>query len=127
MKKFLGVCNVGRGKFRRTTTLLSGKVRTVFGFDPTNSRERDTSFLDNLGLREFRIKQREHKRGLSRRNSLYGEERQFVDLKLSSINLIYMLSDSGHMILSNVFQYLARSHDRNKSLVSKFQVTKPFQ
>ena len=109
------------------TTLLSGEVRTMFGFNLTNSREGNTSFLDNLGLREFRMKQREHKRGLSRRNSLHGEERQFVDLKLSSINLIYMLSDSGHMILFNIIQHLARSHDRNKSLVSKFQVTKPFQ
>ena len=85
------------------TILLSGEVRTMFGFGPTNSREGNTSFLDNLGLREFRMKQREHKRGLSRRNSLHGEERQFVDLKLSSINLIYMLSDSGHMILYNIF------------------------
>ena len=99
----------------------------MFGFNPTNSSEEDTSFLDNLGLREFRIKQREYKRDLSRRNSLHGEERQFVDLKLSSINLIYMLSDSGHMILFNIIQHLARSHDRNKSLVSKFQVTKLFQ
>ena len=106
LKKFLGVCNVGRGKFRRMTTLLSGKVRTVFGFDPTDSREGDTSFLDNLGLREFRMKQREHKKDLSRRNSLHGEERQFVDLKLSSINLIYMLSNSGHMILFISFNVL---------------------
>ena len=109
------------------TILLSGEVRTMFGFGPTNSREGNTSFLDNLGLREFRMKQRKYKRGLGRKNSLCGKKRQFVDLKLSSINLIYMLSDSGHMILSNVFQHLARSHDRNKSLVSKFQVTKPFQ
>ena len=106
---------------------MSRKVRTVPSLNSTDGRERDTSFLDNLGLREFRMKQRKYKRGLGRKNSLCGKKRQFVDLKLSSINLIYMLSDSGHMILSNVFQHLARSHDRNKSLVSKFQVTKPFQ
>ena len=82
---------------------MSGEVRTMFGFGPTNSREGDTSFLDNLGLRELRMEQREYKRDLSRKNSLCDEKRQFVDLKLSSINLIYMLSDSGHMILSNVF------------------------
>ena len=109
------------------TILLSGEVRTMFGFGPTNSREEDTNYFENLGLREFRMKQRKYKRGLGRKNSLCGEKRQFVDLKLSSINLIYMLSDSGHMILSNVFQHLARSHDRNKSLVSKFHVTKHFQ
>ena len=109
------------------TILLSGEVRTMFGFGPTNSREGDTSFPDNLGLREFRMKQRKYKRGLRKKNLFVVKKRQFVDLKLSSINLIYMLSDSGHMILSNVFQHLARSHDRNKSLVSKFQVTKPFQ
>ena len=109
------------------TILLSGEVRTMFGFGPTNSREGDTSFFENLGLREFRMKQRKYKRGLGKKNSLCDEKRQFVDLKLSSINLIYMLSDSGHMILSNVIQHLARSHDRNKSLVSKFQVIKLFQ
>ena len=109
------------------TILLSREVRTMFSFGPTNSREEDTSFFENLGLREFRMKQRKYKRGLGRKNSLCGWKRQFFDLKLSSINLIYMLSDSGHMILSNVFQHLARSHVRNKSLVSKFQITKLFQ
>ena len=54
---------------------LSREVRTMFGFDPTNSREEDTSFLDNLGLREFRMKQRKYKRGLGKKNSLCGEKR----------------------------------------------------
>ena len=71
---------------------LSREVRTMFGFNSTNSKEGDTSFLDNLGLREFKMKQRKYKRGLSRRKFLCDEERQFVDLKLSSINLIYICS-----------------------------------
>ena len=70
------------------TILLSREVRTMFGFGPTNSREGNTSFLDNLGLKEFRIKQKKYKRGLGRKNSLCGKIRQFVDLKLSSVNLI---------------------------------------
>ena len=62
MKEFLGISDVGRRKFRRAATLLSRKVRTVPGLDSTNGREGDTSFLDNLGLREFRMKQRKNKR-----------------------------------------------------------------
>ena len=86
------------------TILLSGEVRTMFGFGPTNSREEDTNYFENLGLREFRMKQRKYKRGLGRKNSLCGEKRQFVDLKLSSINLLYMLSGSDHIILFNILQ-----------------------
>ena len=57
------------------TILLSGEVRTMFGFGPTNSREGNTSFLDNLGLRESRMKQRKYKRGLGKKNSLCDEKK----------------------------------------------------
>ena len=57
------------------TILLSGEVRTMFGFGPTNSREENTSFLDNLGLRESRMKQRKCKRGLGKKNSLCDKKR----------------------------------------------------
>ena len=65
MKEFGGVGNISRRKFRRMTPLVFWKVRTVFGLDSANSRDRDTSFSEDLELRKPSMKKREYERGLS--------------------------------------------------------------
>ena len=46
----------------------------MFSFDSTNSREKDTTFFDNLEPRKFRMMLRRYKKDLNRKHSFINKK-----------------------------------------------------